>query len=164
MRAIMLLGFACGTLALSVPADPPRQRRQRYQGRYPKRFEEKYKEHKNDAAVVERVKLKGGTPAGSHVPIMAAECLAHMGLTDDPTEITTPMCSITDGGLIAVDCTLGFGGHSEKILAALATRVGAGDSGREPWLLPGGRRPKGLPPSLGVRLQRAKEDLDLRGI
>ena len=57
-------------------AEPPRQRRIRYSGTNPRKFEDKYKEQAGDDATVARVLLKGGTPAGMHVPIMAAECLA----------------------------------------------------------------------------------------
>ena len=57
-------------------AEPQRQRRIRYSGTNPRKFEDKYKEQAGDDATVARVLLKGGTPAGMHVPIMAAECLA----------------------------------------------------------------------------------------
>ena len=106
----------------AAPAEPRRQRRVRYSGKYPKKFEEKHKEHAGDAAVMERVKLKGGTPAGSHVPIMVDECLAHMGLAAGETEIVSAVPSGSDG-LTVVDCTLGFGGHSGRILSALAERT-----------------------------------------
>jgi 16S rRNA (cytosine1402-N4)-methyltransferase len=54
------------------------RRRPRYSGKYPRRFEEKYKEL--DPAMhpetVAKVLSSGKTPAGSHVPIMVAEILA----------------------------------------------------------------------------------------
>ncbi|EGB11537.1 rRNA (cytosine-N4-)-methyltransferase [Aureococcus anophagefferens] len=85
-------------------AAAPRVRRKRYAGRYPRNFSEKYKERANDAATVERVLVKGGTPAGTHVPIMVAECLEHLRVGD---------------AAVAVDCTLGYGGHSTALVAAL---------------------------------------------
>jgi 16S rRNA (cytosine1402-N4)-methyltransferase len=86
-------------------------RRRRYPGKYPRRFEDKYKER--DAArfpeVAAKVLASGKTLAGTHRPIMVEEILA----------VLAPKAGET-----AVDCTLGFGGHAEQIL---------------PRLLPGGR-------------------------
>ena len=107
-------------------ADAPRQRRVRYAGKYPKRFEEKHKEQAGDEATIARVLLKGGTPAGSHVPIMPTECLTHLGLIEGQTEITTAAPSaggLIGSKLVAVDCTLGFGGHSGLMLDALSRWV-----------------------------------------
>ena len=103
-------------LDAGAPPAPARRRRPRYSGSYPKRFGERYKEHAGDAATLQRVREKGGTPAGTHVPIMVRECLDAMGLdaNDD------------DAPLLVVDCTLGFGGHSAAILARLSRRRGAG--------------------------------------
>ena len=112
----------------SFAAPAPRQRRQRYSGKYPKTFEEKHKERAGDEATVARVLQKGSTPAGTHVPIMAAECLAHLGLADGATEIVNAPVSGEDG-LVAVDCTLGFGGHSGLMMKALAERA---ESGKTP--------------------------------
>ncbi len=80
---------------------PPR--RKRYSGRHPRRFEEKYKEHDpvRYADTVAKVLSSGKTPAGSHVPIMVAECLD--ALAPRP-------------GTVGVDCTLGHGGHAMEIL------------------------------------------------
>jgi 16S rRNA (cytosine1402-N4)-methyltransferase len=87
----------------SSPVPPRPKRRPRYPGKNPRRFEEKYKEH--DAArygeTVAKVLAAGKTPAGTHRPIMVAEILE--ALAPKPGEI-------------AVDCTLGFGGHAEEIL------------------------------------------------
>ena len=102
--------------ALDAGAPPARRRRPRYSGSYPKRFGERYKEHAGDAATLQRVREKGGTPAGTHVPIMVRECLDAMGL--DAYDDKAP--------LLVVDCTLGFGGHSAAILARLSRRRGAG--------------------------------------
>jgi 16S rRNA (cytosine1402-N4)-methyltransferase len=84
----------------------PHRRRPRYAGKNPRRFEEKYKEH--DPArypeTLEKVLASGKTPAGAHRPIMVGEVL----------EILAP-----EPGHIAVDCTLGYGGHARAILARL---------------------------------------------
>ena len=53
------------------------KRRVRYSGKYPKKFEEKYKEHDPNkyADTVARVIEKGGTPAGMHISIMVDEII-----------------------------------------------------------------------------------------
>jgi 16S rRNA (cytosine1402-N4)-methyltransferase len=53
---------------------------------------------------VEKVLASGKTPAGAHRPIMVAEVL----------EVLAPKA-----GEIAVDCTLGYGGHAQEMLARL---------------------------------------------
>jgi 16S rRNA (cytosine1402-N4)-methyltransferase len=82
------------------------KRRPRYPGRNPRRFEEKYKEHNpaRYADTVEKVLASGKTPAGTHRPIMALEIL----------EVLAPK-----PGEMAVDCTLGFAGHAEQLLARI---------------------------------------------
>ena len=95
-----------------LPEEAPKhQRRPRYRGTHPRRFEEKYKELNPGkyAATVEKVIASGKTPAGAHRPIMVREILD--ALAPQPGEI-------------AVDATLGYGGHTTEIL---------------PRLLPGGR-------------------------
>lgn len=89
----------------STPA--PHKRRVRYSGKYPRRFEEKYKEHDpaRYAETVAKVLASGKTPAGTHRPIMVAEIL----------EAVAPK-----PGEVAVDCTLGFGGHAQELLARIA--------------------------------------------
>ncbi len=91
--------------------DAPHRRRPRYAGRNPRRFGEKYKER--DPArfpeTVAKVVSSGKTPAGTHRPVLVAEVLD--ALRPAP-------------GLVAVDATLGWGGHAEALL---------------PRLLPGGR-------------------------
>ena len=88
------------------PSSTPHKRRVRYSGRNPRRFEEKYKEHdpKRYAGTVAKVLASGKTPAGTHRPIMVAEILA--ALAPQPGEL-------------AVDCTLGYGGHARAILARI---------------------------------------------
>jgi len=82
---------------------PTRKRRPRYAGTHPRRFGEKYKEL--DAARYpeerEKVLASGKTPAGTHVPVLVAEVLE--ALAPKP-------------GDVAVDATLGFGGHASEIL------------------------------------------------
>jgi 16S rRNA (cytosine1402-N4)-methyltransferase len=89
----------------SAPA--PHKRRPRYSGKNPRRFEDKYKEHNPGryAETVEKVLASGKTPAGTHRPIMVAEIL----------ELLAPK-----PGELAVDCTLGYGGHAREILPRLA--------------------------------------------
>src|SRR3954471_10324698 len=82
------------------------RRRPRYPGKNPRRFEDKYKER--DPArypeAIDKVLAAGKTPDGSHLPIMVAEVLAV--LAPKPGEI-------------AVDCTLGYGGHAREIMPLL---------------------------------------------
>jgi len=90
------------------------RRRVRYSGLYPKKYAEKYKELQGDADTIEKVKNKGSTPAGLHIPIMVNECLQYLGLTEG---------NIKENA-IAIDCTLGGGGHSAAILGHIATKNG----------------------------------------
>ncbi len=93
-----------GEDAASPTSRPPR--RQRYKGKNPRRFEDKYKEHQPDryADTVAKVRASGKTPAGQHVPVML-------------TEIMTVLAP--QAGERAVDCTLGYGGHAETLLRAV---------------------------------------------
>lgn len=86
------------------PARPPR--RVRYRGTHPRRFEQKYKEldPRRHAETIAKVLASGKTPAGQHVPILVEEILTV--LAPQPGER-------------AVDATLGYGGHAERLLAAL---------------------------------------------
>jgi len=88
------------------PSPAPHQRRPRYPGKNPRRFEEKYKEHdpRRYAETVAKVLAAGKTPAGMHRPIMVAEVL----------DVLAPR-----PGEIAADCTLGYGGHAQEILPRL---------------------------------------------
>ena len=85
---------------------PGHRRRPRYRGKNPRRFEEKYKEHDpaRYSETVAKVVAAGKTPAGSHRPIMVREIL----------EVLAPQ-----PGEVAVDCTLGYGGHAEALLSRL---------------------------------------------
>ena len=104
------------SLSSSSPNEPKHQRRVRYKGSYPKKYSEKYKELQQDAEVIQRVTAKGSTPAGMHVPIMVNECLEYLGLqkVDDIKQ-----------NLIAVDVTLGYGGHSSAILQQIRSKNGS---------------------------------------
>ena len=114
---------------------PPRKRRPRYAGTHPRRFEEKYKERDAIRYPEERGKViaSGRTPAGSHVPVLVAEVLEAL----EPRP-----------GDVAVDATLGYGGHASEILKRI---------------LPGGRLlaldvdPIELPKASARLAQRAAE-------
>ena len=84
----------------------PHQRRVRYAGTHPRRFEEKYKELNpaQHADELRKVMERGQTPAGMHRPICVAEILAAL----DPKP-----------GEVGLDATLGFGGHAQELLARL---------------------------------------------
>jgi 16S rRNA (cytosine1402-N4)-methyltransferase len=88
------------------PQPTPHRRRPRYSGKYPRRFEEKYKEHNPEryAGTIAKVLASGKTPAGTHRPIMVEEVL----------DVLAPQ-----PGEIVVDCTLGYGGHAQEILARI---------------------------------------------
>src|SRR2546425_9573104 len=91
------------------PMPAPHQRRPRYRGKHPRRFEEKYKEHDPQRYVetVAKVLASGKTPAGTHRSIMLAEIL----------EVLAPR-----PGEVAADCTLGYGGHGPAIFPARPPR------------------------------------------
>ena len=78
-------------------------RRQHYSGKYPKKFEEKYKEQNPDKYkdTVEHVIAKGSTPAGMHISIMVDEILG---------------CLRIQPGERGLDCTFGYGGHTTSFL------------------------------------------------
>ena len=96
---------------------PQHRRRERYSGRYPRNFKDKYKERSGDEETIQKVLAKGITPAGTHVPIMVKECLKYMGL-DERTEDDESSVE-QQQQLLVVDCTLGYGGHSSYILKHL---------------------------------------------
>lgn len=88
------------------PGVQPHRRRVRYSGKNPRRFDQKYKEHAPEryADTVAKVLAAGKTPAGTHRPIMVAEIL----------EVLAPR-----PGEVAVDATLGYGGHARELLTRL---------------------------------------------
>ena len=85
------------------------KRRVRYKGTHPRNFREKYKEldpekYQSD---VEKIIQSGKTPAGTHIPIMVKEIL-------DVLDIRP--------GQVGYDATLGYGGHTRKMLEKLEGR------------------------------------------
>jgi 16S rRNA (cytosine1402-N4)-methyltransferase len=88
------------------PASTPRRRRVRYRGTHPRHYEEKYKELAPDEHpdLIARVRERGMTPAGMHVPILVAEVVS----------VLRPR-----PGERGVDATLGYGGHAQRLLDAI---------------------------------------------
>lgn len=82
------------------------KRRPRYKGTHPRHYSEKYKELHPEkyADTVEKVIRKGGTPAGMHIPIMVNEILDFLQIQP---------------GQQGLDATLGYGGHTRKMLECL---------------------------------------------
>lgn len=82
------------------------KRRVHYSGKYPKKFEEKYKEQNPEKYkdTIEHVIAKGSTPAGMHISIMVQEILDFLNIQP---------------GQWGLDCTLGYGGHTRKMLEKL---------------------------------------------
>ncbi len=93
----------------SAKPQPPHSRRPRYAGKNPRAFHDKYKELNAEryASDVQKVLASGRTPAGTHRPIMKDEVLA---------------CLRPEPGQVAVDCTLGGGGHARVILDRILPR------------------------------------------
>ena len=82
------------------------QRRVRYKGTHPRTFQEKCKEHQPEkyADTIEKVIRKGGTPAGMHISICVREILDFLQIQP---------------GQKGLDATLGYGGHTSKMLECL---------------------------------------------
>lgn len=82
------------------------QRRKRYSGAYPRRFDEKYKELQPEkyGDTIEKVIRKGNTPAGMHLSICVEEILAFFQIQP---------------GQRGLDATLGYGGHTQRMLECL---------------------------------------------
>ena len=82
------------------------KRRVRYKGTHPRNFREKYKELDPEKyqADVEKIIQSGKTPAGTHIPIMVDEILEVLDIRP---------------GQIGYDATLGYGGHTRKMLEKL---------------------------------------------
>ena len=88
---------------MTEPESQKPKRRLRYSGKNPRHFAEKYKELQPErfADDVAKVVAGGKTPAGMHRPIMVSEIL----------HVLAPQ-----HGEVAVDCTLGYGGHARELL------------------------------------------------
>ena len=82
------------------------KRRVRYKGKYPKKFEEKYKELQPEKYqdTIAHVIQKGNTPAGMHISIMVNEILDFLKIQPGET---------------GFDATLGYGGHTKAMLERL---------------------------------------------
>ena len=82
------------------------RRRPRYKGTHPRTYQEKYKELNPERyqADVEKIRQSGKTPAGTHIPILVEEILEFLDIQP---------------GQIGLDATLGYGGHSQKMLECL---------------------------------------------
>ena len=82
------------------------KRRVRYKGTHPKKYNEKYKELNPELypETIEKVIKKGSTPVGMHLSIMVNEILEFLDIKE---------------GQIGLDCTLGYGGHTLKMLESL---------------------------------------------
>jgi len=85
------------------------KRRVRYKGTHPTKYQEKYKELQPEkySLTVEKVIQKGSTPAGMHLPICLSEILDFLQIKP---------------GQIGLDCTLGYGGHTQEMLKKLEGR------------------------------------------
>lgn len=82
------------------------KRRVRYKGKYPKKFEEKYKELNPEKYqdTIAHVIQKGNTPAGMHISIMVKEIINFLNIQPGET---------------GFDATLGYGGHTKAMLQQL---------------------------------------------
>ncbi|MDD6189095.1 MAG: 16S rRNA (cytosine(1402)-N(4))-methyltransferase RsmH [Clostridiales bacterium] len=82
------------------------KRRVRYKGTHPRKFSEKYKELQPEkyAGEIEHIVKSGKTPAGMHIPIMVNEIMEFLQIQP---------------GQVGYDATLGYGGHSRRMLELL---------------------------------------------
>ena len=65
---------------MTEPSSDRPPRRPRYQGKNPRQFHEKYKEHRPDdyADDVRKIVDSGRTPAGTHRPILVTEIMSFL--------------------------------------------------------------------------------------
>ncbi len=82
------------------------KRRVRYSGTHPRSYKEKYKELNPEkyGDTIEKVISKGGTPAGMHISICVNEILDFFQIQP---------------GQQGLDATLGYGGHTRRMLECL---------------------------------------------
>lgn len=87
-------------------SEQPHKRRVRYSGTHPRKFSEKYKELNPEKYqdTIEKVIRKGSTPAGMHISICVNEILDFLQIKP---------------GMKGLDATLGYGGHSRKMMECL---------------------------------------------
>jgi len=95
-----------GILSMEERNEQPHKRRVRYKGTHPRKYSEKYKEHNPEKYkdTIEKVIRKGSTPAGMHISICVNEILDFLQIKP---------------GMKGLDATLGYGGHSRKMLEQL---------------------------------------------
>ncbi len=86
------------------------KRRVRYSGTHPRNYKEKYKELNPEkyADTISKVIKKGGTPAGMHISICVNEILDFFDIQP---------------GQQGLDATLGYGGHTSKMLKTAGRRA-----------------------------------------
>lgn len=89
-----------------MQGEEPHKRRVRYKGTHPRKYSEKYKELNPEKyqATIEKVIQKGSTPAGMHISICVKEILDFLQIRP---------------GMVGLDATLGYGGHSLEMLKCL---------------------------------------------
>ena len=85
------------------------KRRVRYKGTHPRSYQEKYKELQPEKyqADVEKIIQRGKTPAGMHLSICVEEILSFLQIQP---------------GQVGLDATLGYGGHTRRMLGCLQGR------------------------------------------
>ncbi len=85
---------------------PKHVRRVRYRGTHPRNFREKYKELNPEkyGEDVKKIMESGRTPAGMHISICVKEILNFLQIRP---------------GQVGLDATLGYGGHTQKMLECL---------------------------------------------
>jgi 16S rRNA (cytosine1402-N4)-methyltransferase len=93
----------------AMEQEPKHQRRVRYKGTHPRSFQEKYKELNPEkyGQDVEKIIESGKTPAGMHLSICVREILDFLQIQP---------------GQVGLDATLGYGGHTQKMLECLQGR------------------------------------------
>ena len=94
------------------------KRRVHYSGKYPKKFEEKYKELNPEKYkdTIEHVISKGNTPAGMHISIMVKEIIDFLDIKPGQT---------------GFDATLGYGGHTRAMLEKTKKRLAEAGFGED---------------------------------
>jgi len=91
---------------LEQNSEQKHKRRVRYSGTHPRKFKDKYKELNPEkyADTIDHVIKKGSTPAGMHISILVNEIIEFLQIKP---------------GQKGLDATLGYGGHTSKMLECL---------------------------------------------